>query len=174
MSSLRLPFADGVYSFRLLVGELMELEEKTNAGPMELYRRLLNGTWRSIDVTETLRLALLCGGEGWPGAVLDDAGEPEGGQRIEVSAVVANKLVHRYVATYGAPAFDPDQPTPGGGAQPWAISAIVASQVLERLLMGRSLEELGKKRGGETPVPSLSPTGESDGPPSSPASPNEE
>lgn len=55
-------WADGTYTFRLPIGLLRELQEKTNAGPMQLLQRILDGTWRVDDLYHTLRLGLIGGG----------------------------------------------------------------------------------------------------------------
>lgn len=167
-----LSFGDGVYAFALYGAQLEELQEKTDAGPMELYRRLLGGTWRAEDARETIRLGLIGGGEGWVGAVLGEDGEPEGGRPIEVTPQAALRLVHRYVNTYAAPAFDPDDPaSASAGPLPWGVSAVLASQVLGAGLMGKVDEPLGKKGPGEeAEEPSRSPTESSDGLQSSQAS----
>lgn len=59
---IELDFADGTYGFRLAIGELEELQEKTGVGPYALLRRLLSNDWRIEDVTHTLRLGLIGGG----------------------------------------------------------------------------------------------------------------
>lgn len=51
-------WADGEYTFRLGLGELRRLQEKTGAGPYELLRRLATGVWRVDDMRETIRLGL--------------------------------------------------------------------------------------------------------------------
>lgn len=55
-------WADGNYRFRLAIGQLRELQEKCNAGPPEIFERLMKNTWRVDDVRETLRLGLIGGG----------------------------------------------------------------------------------------------------------------
>lgn len=55
-------FGDGPHRFRLAMGELEELQEKTGAGPFVLVQRLLNGDWKIADVREPLRLGLIGGG----------------------------------------------------------------------------------------------------------------
>jgi hypothetical protein len=56
-------WADGEHVFRLAIGQLRELQEKTNAGPLQLFRRFtLTSDWRIDDVRETIRLALIGGG----------------------------------------------------------------------------------------------------------------
>lgn len=59
---VELDFADGTYGFRLAIGELEELQEKTGVGPYALLRRLLANDWRIEDVTNTIRLGLIGGG----------------------------------------------------------------------------------------------------------------
>lgn len=60
--ALTTDFGDGTYSFRLALGELEELQEKTGAGPFVVLRRLFDGTWRVADIRETIRLGLIGGG----------------------------------------------------------------------------------------------------------------
>jgi hypothetical protein len=55
-------FADGTYPFRLAIGELEELQEKTNAGPYTVLRRLVSGDFYVADIRETIRLGLIGGG----------------------------------------------------------------------------------------------------------------
>lgn len=73
---IQLDFADGAYVFRLAIGELEELQEKTGVGPYALLRRLLANDWLIEDVRQTIRLGLIGG-----------ATEP----------IAAKKLVERYV-----------------------------------------------------------------------------
>lgn len=170
-------FGDGVYAFALFAGQLEELEEKADAGPMEIYRRLLSGNWRTVDVRETIRLSLLGGGEGWVGATLAEDGEAEGGAPVKMTPPLAMRLVSRYVDTYAAPAIDLDNlEAAHGGPLPWSEASVLASRIMGAGLMGKADEPLGKKTPGETEKadPSLSPAEKSDGPPSSPASPIEE
>lgn len=55
------PFGDGQHRFRLGIGELEELQEKTDAGPVFLQRRIVSDG-RVADVRETIRLGLIGGG----------------------------------------------------------------------------------------------------------------
>lgn len=48
--------------FRLPLGRLRALQEKTDCGPFDLHRRLLAGTWRVDDLRETIRQGLIGGG----------------------------------------------------------------------------------------------------------------
>lgn len=57
-----LDFGDGPHRFRLAIGELEELQEKTGIGPFLLLNRLIGGDWRLADVREALRLGLIGGG----------------------------------------------------------------------------------------------------------------
>ena len=56
------PFADGTYSFRLAYGQISELQEKCDCGPMRLLSRLQSGDWKIEDIFETVRLGLIGGG----------------------------------------------------------------------------------------------------------------
>lgn len=61
-ANVTLKWADGEHAFRLGIGEIRELQEKCDAGPQHIYRRLSDGTWRLDDIRETLRLGLIGGG----------------------------------------------------------------------------------------------------------------
>lgn len=61
-ASIDFDFADGHYTFRLLVGQLRELDEKCLCGPEEMYHRLDAGAWRYSYIAETIRLGLIGGG----------------------------------------------------------------------------------------------------------------
>jgi hypothetical protein len=60
--AIDLVWGDGEYTFRLPIGQLRELQEKTGVGPGELADRMLHGKWRIDDLRETLRLGLIGGG----------------------------------------------------------------------------------------------------------------
>lgn len=61
---VELDFGDGTHRFRLAIGQLEELQEKTGVGPYVLLQRLMSGEWHTADVRETLRLGLVGGGMG--------------------------------------------------------------------------------------------------------------
>ena len=71
-------FADGEYDFRLGWGQLVELQERCNAGPHFILNRLHTGAWLVEDISETIRLGLL-------------------GADKELKPSVATELVRRYV-----------------------------------------------------------------------------
>lgn len=57
-----LDWADGSYAFRLGWGELIELQEKCNAGPFVVLERLTLRSWRMEDISQVIRLGLMGGG----------------------------------------------------------------------------------------------------------------
>jgi hypothetical protein len=59
---VEMDFGDGTHRFRLAMGELEELQEKTGVGPFALFNRLSAGDWSPADVREPLRLGLIGGG----------------------------------------------------------------------------------------------------------------
>lgn len=66
-ASLTLEWGDGEHVFRLRHGELIELQEKTDAGPMWILTRMMTPTpenrgWRVEDIREVIRLGLIGGG----------------------------------------------------------------------------------------------------------------
>jgi hypothetical protein len=66
-ASVTLEWGDGDYVFRLGQGELMELQQKTDSGPMWVLNRMMaptpeNRGWRIEDIREVIRLGLIGGG----------------------------------------------------------------------------------------------------------------
>lgn len=61
-AEVTLAWADGDYTFRLAIKQLMELQDKCNAGPAFILSRLMQGTWFVNDIRETVRLGLIGGG----------------------------------------------------------------------------------------------------------------
>ena len=57
-----LDWADGTYSFRLAWGQLVELQEKCEAGPYVILDRLRTHHWRVEDIASVIRLGLIGGG----------------------------------------------------------------------------------------------------------------
>lgn len=55
-------WADGEYSFALKIKQLIELQEKCDAGPPHILARLEGNAWRVNDIRETIRLGLIGGG----------------------------------------------------------------------------------------------------------------
>lgn len=61
-ASTTFEWADGEHTFRLAIGQLRELQDKTGTGPFALLRRLMDGTWKVDDLREIIRLGLIGGG----------------------------------------------------------------------------------------------------------------
>lgn len=55
-------WGDGPHTFRLALGQLQEVQEKTGVGPLTLLRRLDSGDWMTGDAREVLRCGLIGGG----------------------------------------------------------------------------------------------------------------
>lgn len=68
--SVKLDFAGDERTFRLAYGELRELQEVCDAGPLHILNALRSQTWRIEYVRETIRLGLIGGGM-TPGEALD-------------------------------------------------------------------------------------------------------
>ena len=58
----RLTFAGEERLFRLPIGRLRAVQEKTDCGPVELHNRFVAGGWRIDDVRETILQGLIGGG----------------------------------------------------------------------------------------------------------------
>lgn len=61
-ASVSFDWADKTYTFRLGIGEIRELQEKCDAGPAFIFRRITDGAWRVDDLVQTIRLGLIGGG----------------------------------------------------------------------------------------------------------------
>lgn len=59
---IELDWADGTYAFRLAWGQLIELQEKCDAGPYVVLNRLYGGQWKMEDIVHVVRLGLIGGG----------------------------------------------------------------------------------------------------------------
>lgn len=62
-------WGDGEHKFRLAIGQLRDLEEKTKVGPFELFEKLRLNRWRVDDLAHVLRVGLVGGGMSAPAAV---------------------------------------------------------------------------------------------------------
>ncbi len=101
-------FGDGKHDFLLTIGALEELQEKCDAGPEEIWNRVLTGSWRVADIREPIRLGLIGAGmEPIKALVLVERYAREGmlsGLKPLVASIIGAALV-------GAP--DEDAPAPG-------------------------------------------------------------
>ena len=59
---VRLFLYDDEYDFRLTIKGLSEVQEKCNAGPLQIITRLQSGEYRIEEVLEVLRIGLIGGG----------------------------------------------------------------------------------------------------------------
>lgn len=60
-ADIELAWPDQRRTYRLAIGQLRELQEKCNAGPMEILTRLETGRWRVEDLGEIVRLGAVGG-----------------------------------------------------------------------------------------------------------------
>ena len=67
-AEVTLAFAGEERLFRLPIGRLRALQEKTDCGPMELIQRFAAGSWRVDDLRETIHQGLIGGGLAAPDA----------------------------------------------------------------------------------------------------------
>lgn len=91
---------DGKYAFRLGIKELRTLQEKCDAGPLQILRRLQTERWMIDDVREPIRLGLV--GAGMPPSdALKLVVEHVDKRPIAENVLIAHAVV--MVALYGAP-----------------------------------------------------------------------
>lgn len=62
VGAVRFDYGDGEHTFRLAIGQLRELQDKTGVGPATLLDRITTRSWRVDDIRETIRLGLIGGG----------------------------------------------------------------------------------------------------------------
>lgn len=62
MGPIIIDWPGGNHAFQLRLGELHQLQEKTDSGPEFLLRKLQAGQWAASDLREILRLGLVGGG----------------------------------------------------------------------------------------------------------------
>ena len=60
--STTITWPDQERRYRLGIGELIELQDKCDAGPAQIFNAICNHTWRVQWVRETIRLGLIGGG----------------------------------------------------------------------------------------------------------------
>ena len=108
-AKVRLVF-DEARDFRLGIGQLEELQERTDAGPEELFNRLRTDRWRTADIQQTLRLGLIGAGESVTRAAV----------LVERNASVGNLIEWKdhcrailYAAMAGAPDEEDGDPDAG-------------------------------------------------------------
>lgn len=85
-ASITLPWADSTYRFRLGWGELIELQEKLDAGPNFILTEMWHGRWKVEYISEIIRLGLI------GGATKNDKDDS-----YDVTPTKALTLVERYV-----------------------------------------------------------------------------
>lgn len=62
MQPVMMVWPGGEHSFRLALGELEGLQQKTDCGPEFLLMKLRSGQWTAVELFETLRFGLIGGG----------------------------------------------------------------------------------------------------------------
>lgn len=62
MAKVTLTWVGGEHEFALYIGNLRAVQQHCNAGPEQILRRLLDGTWRVDDLFEVIRQGLIGGG----------------------------------------------------------------------------------------------------------------
>ena len=112
---VKIDWADGEHTFALKIAQLIELQEKCDAGPPLILARLQGGAWLVSDVRETVRLGLLGGGASPTDALkltmryVDE--RPLGENAIVAQIILASAL-------FGAPEGKEDAPPEKPTADP--------------------------------------------------------
>lgn len=97
---INLPWPDQRRDYRLGIGELRELQEKCNKGPLEILNDLLAGRWRFDDILQPIRLGMVGGGLGPSEALILSERHVTPG-RLAECAMIAAAIVQ--AAITGAP-----------------------------------------------------------------------
>lgn len=115
---------EGEYLFRLGIGQLRKLQEQTDFGPWELFKRLSQGRWRVDDVRETIRQGLVGGGK-----LVTSSGT--------IDDVRINRLIRNYV-----------------DERPWLPNVAIAASILNAAVIGPEDDLIPKSEEAETRPPS--------------------
>ncbi len=105
-------FGDGKQEFQLNIGELEELQEKTDAGPEEVFDRLAQGRWKVADIRDTIRLGLKGAGMDPMRALVMVERYAAPGNLAPLKALAQNIIA---AALIGAPDEDKPLGEPGAG-----------------------------------------------------------
>lgn len=97
---VNLPWPDQRRDYCLRIGELRELQEKCNKGPLEILNDLMAGRWRFDDILQPIRLGMIGGGLGVSEALLLSERHVTPG-RLAECAMIAIAIVQ--AAITGAP-----------------------------------------------------------------------
>lgn len=62
-ASITLDWGPGTFTFRLAWGQLIELQEATNAGPSYILQQMWEHNWKVQYLSDIIRLGLIGGGE---------------------------------------------------------------------------------------------------------------
>lgn len=115
MNPAVLTWPGGEHPFRLALGQLEGLQQKTDAGPEWLLMRLRSGQWAAVDLFEILRFGLIGGGMDHPAALKTVRDAFDRHPLIEFKVPAMAVLM---AALYG-PADDPaGKDSPAGGITP--------------------------------------------------------
>jgi hypothetical protein len=108
------PFGDGTYTFRLDIGGLEELQEKTDAGPEQIYADIASGQWKVAHLRETIRIGLIRGGMEPVRALAMVARYAAEGYLADIKPLALNIIA---AALVGAPDEDKPAGEPEAGAK---------------------------------------------------------
>ncbi|WP_298698181.1 gene transfer agent family protein [uncultured Brevundimonas sp.] len=106
-ATITAPFGDGRHEFRLGIAQLEEHDRLCDAGPEFVMHAILNGSWRTPYIRETIRLGLVGGGtDPMTALVLTDAYAGPG-QLMGLKSLAVNILGAALVGPAGETEGDP-------------------------------------------------------------------
>lgn len=119
-AKVTLAWYEGEDDFRLGIGEIRTLQDKTGAGPDALRRRLLDGGWFVDDIRETIRLGLIGAGLA-PSAAMEKVKRGVDARPLGENVLLAAMIIT--AAVVGVP----DDPVGKAPAEEAATEATAAS-----------------------------------------------
>jgi len=105
-------FGDSDHKFAMRIGELMELDQKFELGPLVMFKGLSEGTWRAPWVREIIRIGLIGGG-----MIPSRASDLVKRYVDEVPDWMSNSMLAMTVLGASLNGFDAEQPGKSQGAK---------------------------------------------------------
>lgn len=122
-----IPWGDGEHVFRLALAQLLELQEKTDAGPVELVARIQAHRWRVQDLRETIRLGLIGGGKTPTEALVLVSRYVDGRPLLESEPVAAEIITAALALPDAAPGKQTAEAETGASPLPPSMGAAPSS-----------------------------------------------
>lgn len=114
---IEIPFGNDTHVFKLGYGQLKELQDAVNAGPLYILESFFNKTWQLEYVRETIRCGLIGGGMSATDAIRMVKTYVEDVESYPVITNVEPAIAILSAALFGAPEEDDGKKTEAAGGK---------------------------------------------------------